>query len=156
MYPAGSYNYYTTEAPATPGGVGTRATASPVEVPYAAGLGMAVPATTGVADSQGIGTLQNGNDGYLTINNSTNLNDNTTIKVPTSTQALTGETITISGTRPQSVWYTVGQEAPAATQAETNNIYAPTAGKLVGSVNNVNGSGAAATGGTNNGTGGTN
>lgn len=72
---------------------------------------MAVVATTGVSGSNTTtGTLatpqvsegaQAPTD-YLTITSST-LNDNTTIQVPTSTGATNGETITISGKRPQSV-----------------------------------------------------
>lgn len=71
---------------------------------------MAVPATTGVTSNQQTGTLATPDasaDGqtptdYLKITSST-LNDNTTIQVPTSTGAANTETITISGTRPQSV-----------------------------------------------------
>lgn len=101
VYPAGSYKY-TTTAP-TEQGNDSRATANPVEVPYAAGLGMAVNATTGVG--VGAATLQQPADqqNYLTITGNHSLNDNTTIQVPTSSGALQNETITISGTRPQSV-----------------------------------------------------
>ena len=133
-YPAGSYQYETATA------ASNRATTNPVTVSYAAGLGMAVNATTGV--NSGSATLTgptNGNN-YLTLNGSSTLNDNTSIQVPNSTGAATGETITISGTRPQSVWYTVGQQAEANP---ANNIYVPDAGKLVGTANSsaVNGGG---------------
>lgn len=66
---------------------------------------MAVGATTGVIGDDSP-TLTEPTDGvsqnYLTIQNS-QLNDNTTIQVPTSSGAANTETITISGTRPQSV-----------------------------------------------------
>ena len=81
--------------------------------------------------SQATGTLAtpsgDAND-YLEVTSST-LNDNTTIQVPTSTGAENGETITISGTRPMSVWYTVGTSQP---ENPANNIYIPTENKLVG------------------------
>ena len=132
MYGAGKYQYTTAVA----SGVGARATASPVEVLYAPGLGYSVTATANANANQPTGTLAtpsgDGSANYLEVTGST-LNDNTAIQVPTSTNAQIGETITISGTRPMSVWYTVGTSAPANP---ANNIYVPTANKLVGSKSN--------------------
>ena len=131
MYPAGTYSYETKAADA--GGVtGGRVTTAPVEVSYAAGLGYSAPATTGVT---GDATLQQADDtNYLTLGSNSNLNDNTTIQVLPSTGAANTETITISGTRPMSVWYTVGTSQP---ENPANNIYIPTENKLVGGNGNT-------------------
>ena len=140
MYGAGSYSYSTTTPPEN-----DRATGGPVEVPYAPGLGYSVTATANA--NQPTGTLAtpsgDGSANYLEVTGST-LNDNTAIQVPTSTGAANTDTITISGTRPMSVWYTVGASAPANS---TNNIYIPTENKLVGT-------NTAAQGGNNDGKGG--
>ena len=130
MYGAGSYSYYTTAQPSDQNRVIDQA--SPVKVDYAPGLGYSINATTGVSGNQQTGTLANGQNDYLTITNSTNLNDNTAIQVPKTVGSDTinaDETITISGTRPMSVWYTVGTSAPTNP---ANNIYVPDANKLVG------------------------
>lgn len=133
MYGAGSYSYYTTAA--TPPGGRVIAEASKKTVSYSAGLGYSANATTGVSGGTAATLQQPEDQSYLSIGAST-LNDNTAIQVLPSTGATATETITISGTRPMSVWYTVGANQPANP---TDNIYVPTANKLVGT--NTAGSG---------------